>query len=186
MEIQTTKKRFSVDEYYRMADAGIIAPQDRVELIDGEIIQMSPIGSRHSGCVNRLIHVFTAAFHEKAVVSPQHPLRLNPFTEPEPDLTLLKFRPDFYSAKTPEAGDALLVVEVSDSSLRYDRDVKLPRYAAAGIREVWIASLEDDLLLVHRELSDGEYRTRLTLGRGDSVQVSAFPGAIFEVRDLLG
>src|SRR5262245_52917129 len=108
MPTETKKKLFNVDEYYRMAEVGILKPSDRVELIDGEIIAMSPIGSRHAGCVNAATHAFTAAFQGRAVVSVQNPLRLNNFTEPEPDVVLLKPRPDFYRDKRVMAEDAVL------------------------------------------------------------------------------
>lgn len=186
MQIDATRRLFSVEDYYRMAEAGVLGPEDRVELIDGEIIQMSAMGPRHVGCVNRAIDMFTATFRGRAIVSPQHPVRLNDYTEPQPDLALLAFRADFYASKTPTAADVLLLVEVSDTSLRYDRDVKLPRYATAGVPEVWIADLEADVLRVYREPFDGAFRVGLKLGRGEPVSVAAFPDVDFEVDDFLG
>ena len=186
MPSEVAKKLFTVDEYYRMAEAGILGPEDRVELIDGEIIQMSPIGVRHLGCVNAATALFTAAFGVRAVISVQNPLQLNDYTEPEPDIVLLKPRKDFYRHKHPYANDALLVVEVSDTTLRYDRNVKLPRYAAAGVPEVWIENLEDDELLVYRDPVGKIYSTTLTLHAGDSVSVLAFPETIFKVEEILG
>jgi Uma2 family endonuclease len=185
MEIETVKKLFTVDEYYRMADAGILAPEDRVELIDGEIIQMSPIGSRHFARVSRANRLFVLAFVGRAVVSVQQPLQLNNYTEPEPDITLLKFRTDDYEEKKAVADDALLVMEVSDTSLRFDREIKLPRYAAAGIPEVWIENLVNDELLVYRHPINGIYQTILSLRSGDSVSVIAFPDVIFGVVQFL-
>src|SRR5438067_8717714 len=132
MQIEATKKLFTVDEYYGMAEAGILGPEDRVELIDGEIFQMSPLGNRHVGCVNRGNRLFLTAFLGRAVVSTQHPVQLNNYTEPEPDLALLKFLSDDYSGKKVRAEDVLLIVEVSDTTLRFDRNVKMPRYALAG------------------------------------------------------
>src|SRR5262245_5599912 len=126
MEIETTKKLFTVDEYYRMAEVGILGPEDRVELIDGEIVEMSPIGVRHLACVNRATRLFVAAFGDRATVSVQNPLRLGKYTEPQPDIVLLKPRTDDYSAKRPSAEDALLVLEVADTTIAYDRNVKLP------------------------------------------------------------
>ena len=186
MQIEITKKLFTVDEYYRMGETGILHEDDRVELIDGEIIQMSPIGNRHLGCVNWANDAFTAAFRGRAVVSVQNPLRLNNYTEPEPDVVLLKHRKDAYRAKRPEAEDALLVVEVADTTLAYDRDVKMPRYAAANVPEVWIENLEEQLLLVYRDPKGKSYSTLLTLTLNDSVSVQAFPDVTFQVRDLLG
>jgi Uma2 family endonuclease len=186
MQVEATKKLFTVHEYYKMADAGILGEDDRVELIDGEIVQMSPIGDRHLGCVNGATDLFTAAFRGRAVVSVQNPLRLGDYTEPQPDIVLLKPRLDAYRGKHPEAGDALLVVEVADTTLAYDRDVKLPRYAAAGVPEVWIESLGADQLLVHRDPAGDSYKTCRTLTPGDSASIGAFPDVIFEVGELLG
>ena len=136
--------------------------------------------------MNRANEALTAAFRGRAVVSPQNPLRLSNYTEPQPDVTLLKFRADFYASKKPAAEDALLVLEVSDTTLRYDRDVKLPRYAAAGVLEVWIANLQEDLLLVCLDPSGNSFKTNLTLHRGDSVSVAAFPDVVFKVEDVIG
>jgi len=175
-----------VDEYYRMAEAGVLGSEDRVELIGGEVVQVAPIGARHVGCVIRMTDAFNAAFRGRAIVSPKLPVRLDDYNEPQPDLALLEMRADFYSSKTPEARDAVLVVEISDTSLRYDRDVKLLRYAAAGIPEVWIADLGADLLRVYREPSGEEYTHSRAFGRDDTVTVAAFPEVVFRIGDLLG
>jgi Uma2 family endonuclease len=181
-----TKRLFTVDEYYRMADAGILTESDRVELIDGEIIEMSPIGARHANCVLRAGTLFTRTLGEKALVSVQNPLRLTRYTEPQPDIVVLKPRADFYGRTRYRPGDALLVVEVAETTLRYDRNVKLPRYAAAGIAEVWIEDLRNNLLLVYRKPAGNRFKTELTFHRDDFVSPLAFPEAIFRVEDLLG
>ncbi len=186
MQIEASKKLFNVDDYYRMAEVGILGPEDRVELIDGEIIQMSPIGTRHAGCVTRATRLFTLAFNGRAVVSTQNPLRLNNYTEPEPDIVLLKFREDDYGKKRMLPDDALLVVEVADTTLKYDRDVKLPRYAAAGVPEVWIMDLKENCLLLYRDLEKSTFQTNLILKSGESVFVRAFPDITFAVSELLG
>jgi len=186
MRTETSRKRFTVDDYYRMADAGILAPGDRVELIDGEIIQMSPIGVRHLGCVNATTEVFIDAFKGRAVISGQNPVRLSDFTEPQPDIVLLKPRKDFYRGKRPETADTILVVEVSDTTLAYDRDVKLSHYAAAGVPEVWIEDLNGDRILVFRNPIDGTYQDRLVLSRDESISVEAFPDIAFRVSDFIG
>ena len=185
MRIEAAKKLFTVDDYYRMAEAGILGPEDRVELIDGEIIEMSPIGGRHAGCVNAAVAAFTAAFGRKVVVSVQNPVRLTEYTEPQPDIVLLKPRKDSYRAKRVWGEDVLLVVEVADTTLRYDRDVKLPHYAAAGVPEVWIEDLQHDVLLVYREPQGKSYKTIVTLKRKDSVAVLAFPDVVFKVADII-
>src|SRR2546426_1442522 len=121
METDVTKRLFTVDEYHRMGEAGILHEEDRVELIDGEIIRMSPIGRRHAVCVTRANTFFIRAFADRAVVAPGNPVRLTDWTEPEPDLVVFKPRADFYAKKQPALEDVLLVVEVSDTTLSYDR-----------------------------------------------------------------
>jgi Uma2 family endonuclease len=184
MQIETAKRLFTVDEYYRMAEAGILTRDDRVELIDGEIIEMSPIGSRHAGCVNRANRLFTSAFGKRVVVSVQNPLRLTNYTEPEPDVVLLKPRDDEYGSKTPAADDALLVVEIADTTLSYDSKVKMPRYAAARIPEVWIENLQDEVLHVYRDPTATGYTTSLALRRGESISPFAFPDVTFTVEQF--
>lgn len=186
MQIEAAKKLFTVDEYYRMAEVGILTQDDRVELIDGEIIKMCPISNRHLGCVNGASELFTVAFQGRAVVSVQNPLRLSNYTEPQPDIVVLKPRKDSYRSKRPEAEDVLLVVEVSDTTFSYDRKVKLPRYAISGVPEVWIENLENDLLLVFRDPAGDTYQTCITLHRGDSISMAVFPDVVFKVEDFLG
>src|SRR5262245_18007929 len=187
MQVEPTKRLFTVADYHRMGEADILGPEDRTELIDGEIFQMAPITHRHAMCVTRALHFFTGAFHTHAIVSTQNPLQLNNYSEPLPDIALLKYRSDFYASEDkviPE--DTLLVIEISDTTLRFDIKTKLPRYAAAAIREVWIENLRDDELLVNRDLIAGSYTTSFSLRRGDSVSLSAFPDTVFKVDDLLG
>ena len=136
MAVRILRRAFDVHEYHRMAEAGILDEDDRVELIEGEIVQMSPIGSRHQGCVNRLARLLFEFAGRDYVVHIQGPVRLNERSEPQPDLALLKLRPDFYSERHPTPDDVLLLIEVSETSADYDREVKLPLYAGAGIAEV--------------------------------------------------
>ena len=185
MQMESTKRLFTVEEYYDMAKAGILGREDRVELIDGEIFEMSPLGIKHVACVNRANRLFVTAFLDRAVVNIQHPAQLSNKTEPQPDVALLKFRADDYAGKKVVADDVLLIVEVSDTTLRFDRNVKLPRYALAGIPEVWIENLEDDELLVYRDPTGNTYGTALSLHRGDSVFVTTFPDVVFKVDELL-
>jgi Uma2 family endonuclease len=185
METEVTKKLFTVDEYHRMAQAGILREDDRLELIDGEIIQMSPIGYRHAVCVNRTTTLFIEAFGRRAVVGPGNPLRLSAWTEPQPDLVVFKQRTDFYAKKRPQTADVLLVVEVSDTTLSYDRKTKLPQYAAAGISEVWIGDLKNNLLHVYRDPVGNTYQTVLVLHPGESVSTLSFPETEFRVDELL-
>jgi Uma2 family endonuclease len=151
------RHRLTVDEYHRMADAGVLAPDARVELIEGEVVDMAPMRSRHASVVGRLNALLSAVAAGHALVWCQLPLRLGTTSEPEPDLMLLKPRDDFYAAAHPGAADVLLLVEVSDSTARYDREVKVPLYARHGVPEVWVVDLDDRVLRVYRSPAAGEY-----------------------------
>src|SRR5215467_5795778 len=151
MQTEVTKRLFTVDEYYRMADAGIFSPRDRVELIEGEIVEMSPIGLRHAACVNRATELFISTFKRRALVTVQNPLRLDQYNELQPDIVVMKWRDDYYSSKRHTPEDTLFVVEVSDTTLRYDTKIKLPLYAAKGVPEFWIENLKENVLLVCRD-----------------------------------
>jgi len=185
METEVTKKLFTVQDYYRMAQAGILRPEDRVELIDGEIIEMSPMGYRHALCVGRITTLFIRAFGDRVTLQPQNPLRLSKWTEPQPDIVLFKPRADFYEKKRPTPADVLLTVEVSDTSLSKDQKIKLPKYAEAGISEYWIGDLRHNILYVYRSPKGKSYDTILTFHPGDSVSVFAFPDINFRVDELL-
>ena len=186
MRTYPAKKLFTVDDYYSMAEAGILKPNDRVELIRGEIIEMSPIGLRHAAVVDRATDLLTGFFRGRAIVRVQGPNRLDKYSEPQPDISILKYRANYYSSGHPAPEDVYLVIEVSDTTLSYDRGVKLAMYAIAGIPEMWIADLQNDVLLVHREPAGDVYKTCSTLHRGDSISLAAFPDIVFKVDELLG
>jgi Uma2 family endonuclease len=186
MQIEVQRKRFTVDEYHRMGEIGVLSDDDFVELIEGEIVMMPPIGNRHLGCVNAASTLLTIALAGRAVVSGQNPLQLSGLSEPQPDIVILKPRKDFYRSKRPEATDSLLVIEVAETSIKYDRDVKLGLYARAGVPEVWIENLEDNLLLVYRNVSEAGYKTQLSLPRSATVSPQTFPDVTFQVEELLG
>jgi Uma2 family endonuclease len=151
------RHRLTVEEYYRMAEVGLLAPDARVELIEGEIIDMAPIGSGHAAIVNRLNRLLVQAVGDQAIVSVQSPIRLSLRSGPQPDLALLKPRADFYSRDHPGPADVLLAIEVSDTTLRYDRGIKMPLYARHGIPEVWIIDVENGLLHFFRSPSGDSY-----------------------------
>ena len=158
LERPPTRRRIDVASYYRMAEAGILAADDHVELIDGEIIDMSPIGSAHAGCINRLIRALAPATSVgTAVLSVQSPLRLGRHDEPQPDVMLLRPRADDYGTAHPGPEDVLLVIEVAASSLHFDRTTKLPLYARHAVPEVWIVDLVAAAIEVHREPREGAY-----------------------------
>lgn len=159
MSTAIARKRFTVADYYRMAETGIIRRDDRVELLDGEIRVTSPIGSWHAGVVNRLAALLMQRLGSSAVVAVQNPVRLGQFDEPEPDIAVLRARNDFYAESHPTPSDVLLIIEVADSSIDYDRDEKLPRYASVGVAEVWLIDLNEEAVEQFREPKDGRYQT---------------------------
>ena len=180
-----TNRLFSVDEYDRMIEAGILGEDDRVELIHGEIVPKMSIGKKHGRCVKKLNRLFGRKVGDRALVSIQDPIVLAD-SEPETDVALLEPDDDYYGTHKPHAKDVLLAIEVSDSSLDVDREVKGPLYAQNRIPEYWIVNLIDDCLEVYRSPRvNGTWRKKLILERGDKVQILALPGISFAVSDLL-
>jgi|SRR5215813_4111212 len=186
MSAQLEHRRFNVTEYYQMAAAGILTPDDRVELIEGEIIKMSPIGSPHAACVSRLVRLANRLVDESAIVWVQNPVRLSNFTEPVPDVALLKPRADYYAARHPVPDDALLLIEVADSSLLKDRNVKIPLYARSGIPEVWLINLPKAVIEVYTELQNAQYSKVLEFDRAAVVVSSSLEGWSIPAADILG
>lgn len=180
------RRRFNVDEYHQLDRAGVLGEDQRVELIEGDIIQMSPIGERHVGCTIFLGRWFTIHLGERAFVSIQNPVRITEHDEPQPDVVLLRPRADGYRSALPRGEDVLLLIEVCDTSLTYGRDVKLPLFARAGITEVWLADLGRDRLLVNRDPHDGHYRTTSTHTRRGSIAPLAFPDLVVRCAEILG
>jgi Uma2 family endonuclease len=150
--------RFTVDDYHRMAEAGILTEDDRVELIEGRVVQMSPIGNPHQASVDRCCALLVPSLQGRAIVRIQGSVVLDDFSEPQPDVLVLRPHEDFYASRSARPGDVLLLIEVADSSERFDRHVRLPLYAAAGIDEVWIVSVGRELVTVHCERFEGGYR----------------------------
>ncbi|MBI3330055.1 MAG: Uma2 family endonuclease, partial [Nitrospinae bacterium] len=168
MAVQLITHRFTAKDYHRMAEAGILDEDDRVELLEGEIIEMAPIGPGHAGGVNRLLNtLLPLQLERKAIVSVQNPIRLGEYSEPQPDMALLKPRPDFYTQGHPDPQDVFLVVEVMESSADYDREVKVPLYARFGISETWLLDREQGLIEVYREPGPEGYREVHTIRRGE-------------------
>lgn len=174
---------YSVDDYYRMAETGILRAGDRVELIEGEIIDMAPIGSRHAAAVNRIGNTLKLGVDTQAIVAIQNPVRLDRYSEPQPDIALLRPREDFYATAHPGPADVLLIIEVADSTLRYDRDTKLPLYARHGIPEVWLVDIGNNSFTIHREPQAAEYAQILTLESLAGIEV---PGLVGVTVDLSG
>jgi Uma2 family endonuclease len=156
-DLGVKRRSITVEAYYRMGEAGILAPDERVELIEGEVVEMAPIGSRHSGLVNRLTHLLVQAAGNRAVVSVQNPVRLSQTSEPQPDLALLRPRADDYQSAVPVPEDVFVLVEIAESSLKYDRELKAPLYAAHGIPELWIIDVDARVFSRCRDPQPGGY-----------------------------
>ena len=183
-QAQVTRRRFTVHEYHRMAQAGILHEDDRVELIEGELIEMAAIGTRHFTCVNGLTRFLVQNVGDEAIVSVQNPVRLDEYGEPQPDLAAI--RPRDYRESLPTPEDVLLLIEVSDTTLAYDRGVKLPMYARKGIREAWIVALEAGAVERHTEPPPGGYRLTARAGRGEALTSTALPEIVLTVDAVLG
>jgi Uma2 family endonuclease len=180
------KWKLSVDDYHRMGEAGIFHEDDRVELLDGDLYQMTPIGDDHIGSVNAVNYLFVRQLGDRAIVSPQNPIRLTDYSEPQPDIALLRPRSDFYGRAKAVPDDVLLLIEIARTSLDYDRLTKLPRYAAAGIVELWIVNLVDDRVEVYRGPGQDGYATCTIHYRGDVIMPASFPDVTIRVDTILG
>ncbi len=184
MATEPIHRRFSVAEYHQMAQIGILTEDDRLELVDGEIVEMSPIGGRHVACVNRLNQLLVRFLDNAAIVSIQSPVRLGDYQEPEPDVAVIRVRE--YGGDLPGPEDVILLMEVSDSSLAYDRSRKLPIYGRAGIPESWIVDVPGETIERHTNPVDGRYRVTLRVGRGEEIESTVVPGLTVNADDVLG
>jgi len=186
MRTQVARRMFTTDEFHRMATAGILAEDDRVELIEGEIVCMSPIGSPHAASVDRLAALLIRRLGRRANVRIQGPIVLGRHSEPQPDVTVLKPREDFYATEHPGPKDVLLLIEVADTSGAYNRGTKLPLYARSGIREVWIVDVVERTLEAYRRPTLRGYRERRELSLKQNVAPVAFPRTRLRVGDIVG
>lgn len=186
MAVQTQERPFTAAEYERMESAGILGEDDRVELIDGQVLEMAAIGNRHTSCVRRLLDAFTELVGREALIDVQNPIRLGDLSQPQPDLALLRRREDYYEAAPPGSDDILLLVEVADASLAFDRERKIPLYGRSGITEVWLVDLTTDAVEVYSEPGPAGYRSQRRLERGESLTLLAFPGLLLPVDGILG
>ena len=176
MEPLVQRHRFTVEEYALMGMVGIFSEDDRVELIDGDVHEMTPIGPTHASIVDDLTELLVSRLIGKAKVRIQNPIRLDRHTEPQPDLVVARLRPrtgGHYTDRHPEGDEVLLVIEVADSSLRYDREAKLPLYAKAGIPEAWLVDVTARTLTVYTSPTDEGYAAEQTLRRGQEVVSSS-------------
>jgi Uma2 family endonuclease len=178
------RHRLTVAEYYRMAETGILAPEARVELIEGEVIDMPPIGSPHAGTVDYMADVLRSACGGQAIVRTQNPVFLDLHSEPQPDIALLRPRADFYRSSHPTPADVFLIVEVADATLAYDTQIKLPLYARHGVPEVWLVDLSNRRFMVHRTPTAVGFQDVQTLTELSTVTPMLLPGVSIDLTGL--
>jgi Uma2 family endonuclease len=174
-DLGVKRRALTVEAYHRMGEVGIFAPGERVELIEGEVVEMAPIGSRHSGLVNRVTHLLVQAVGKRAVVSVQNPVRLSRSSEPQPDFAVLKPRADDYQSATPLPEDVLLIIEIAETSLQYDRELKAPLYAAHAIPELWVVDVTEKAFWTYRDPQAGGYARVEKTERPGKLRLAAAP-----------
>ncbi|MCX8114709.1 MAG: Uma2 family endonuclease [Burkholderiaceae bacterium] len=184
-ELGVHRHRLTVEQYHRMAETGVLARDARVELIEGVIVEMAPIGSRHAATVKRLNALLTSAVVGRAIVSVQDPIRLGDRSEPQPDLALLRPREDFYADAPPTAADTLLIIEVSQATAAYDRQIKVPLYAQHGVPEVWIIDLDFSLVRFYRTPQADRYADITATETPGPTPVLMLPGVTIDLSGLL-
>ena len=185
MAVDYSTRRFTVDEYVRMAEMGIIGPDEKVELIDGEIVTVPPMGDAHALSMRRGMHLLIVKFDGRAVISAQLPIGLGKRSMPEPDFCVLHWDPRFYADRQTTPADVYAIVEVSDSRLAFDRGKKLGVYARAGIPDYWIVNIPDDVIEVYRGPHDLGYAPARTVRRGERIALLAFPDDLIAAEELL-
>ncbi len=183
--VVAARRPFTVDEFHLMAEAGILHEDDRLELIEGDIVDMSPVGIRHMATVKRLNDILTHRLRNKATISVQDPIRLDDESEPQPDIAVLKYRRDYYARQMPTAVDVLLLIEVADSTMPFDRNVKRALYARAGILEYWIINLNENQVELYRRPENGDYTEQLIARDQEMVTAVSFPDIAFPASDLI-
>ncbi len=186
MAVEVARRHFTVDEYDRFIEAGFFGPEERLELVDGEIVAINPIGVRHAACVTRLTTLLSAGLRGGALVSVQNPVVLGERQEPQPDLAVLRHRDDYYATCRPGPSDVRLLIEVADTTMTFDRAVKVPRYAAAGVPEVWLVDLQRDAVLVYQGPTAEGYTITPTARRGEPLAPLAFPDVSIDVEQIIG
>jgi Uma2 family endonuclease len=186
MSVQLLRRKFTVEQYHKMVESGILCEDDRVELIRGEIIEMSPIGLRHAACVKRLIRLFSRQLGDSVIIGVQDPVKLDDTSEPQPDVVLLQPREDFYESALPQASDICLLIEVADTTVKYDREVKIPLYAEDNIAEVWLVDINGQCVEVYREPTPDGYQNIQKFERGQTLSTLAFPDVNITVNEVLG
>ena len=181
---QPRRLRFSVDEYYKMIELGMLKDYEKAEIIDGELIQQMTIGDKHASVVNILNRFFIKNVSDSILVSVQNPLRISDYNEPEPDIVLSDLT-KYDGKRHPRPEEVILVVEVSDATLKYDRDVKLPLYAESGIKEVWIINLKKNIVEIHQNPFNDIYQTVKIYKSGETIDLPSFPDLKLKVDEIL-
>lgn len=185
MSVEYSRRLFSVAEFNQLVEAGFFDQDDRLELIEGEIIEMSPIGERHAASVRKLTTRLVRLLGDKSLVSVQNPVITSAYSEPQPDIALLVPRNDYYSRTHPRSRNIQVLIEVADTTLEFDLKVKTPLYGKAGIREVWVIDLNGEQVYQHTALRAGQYRVTVIHKAGSTFQSKQFPGVEFRVSDFL-
>jgi Uma2 family endonuclease len=186
MSAEIARYSFTAEEFERMGEAGIFRQGARLELIEGEIIEMSPIGSLHAACVNFLSRLLNRLFGDNHIVATQNPIHLNDFSEPQPDVSLLRWRDDYYRNAHPTPADVLLLIEVADTTVVKDKTIKLPLYARAGIPEAWLVNIPEERVEIYSGPSGGVYQRVEVFGRGTEARSHTLKGLVVSVSELLG
>ncbi|MGP1386461.1 MAG: Uma2 family endonuclease [Thainema sp.] len=186
MTVPILRKKFTVGQYHQMIESGILTDRDRVELLQGEIIEKSPIGMQHAACVDRMNELLVRELVGRAIVRVQNPIQLSTRSEPQPDFAILQRRSDFYANGHPQPQDVFALIEVSDTTIEFDHTVKVPIYAKDNIAEVWIVDLNAEAVQIYREPSEAGYQQLQTCRRGQAIAFQAFTDIQFTVDQLLG
>ncbi|WP_299413312.1 Uma2 family endonuclease [Acaryochloris sp. IP29b_bin.148] len=186
MTVQILRKKFTVGQYHQMIESGILTDRDHVELIQGEIIEMSPVGRHHAACVDRLNELLVLKLFRKALIRVQSPILLSDNSEPQPDISILQRREDFYNAEHPTPADIFALVEVSDSTIEFDRDVKVPIYAREQIAEVWLVNLNNTQIECYRQPTANSYQQWQVFNLGEKFNFQAFPDVPIQVSQVFG
>lgn len=185
MSLELRRFRFHVDHYYHLAEIGILSPEDRVELSRGEIIKKEPQSSHHASCIMRLNHLINPKTNSKSILRIRGPIRIDQYSEPEPDLSLLNYQSDYYVKSHPQPKDVFLIIEVADFELTYDEQTKLPLYAEANIPEVWLVNLNENVIEIYRKPDGNNYQEIQQYQRQDEITVPSLELSL-KVEQVLG
>ncbi|BAY08579.1 Uma2 family endonuclease [Calothrix sp. NIES-2098] len=186
MTVQLLRRKFTVEQYHKMLESGILTEDDRVELIQGEIIEMSPIGTKHAACVKCLNKLLSSKLRDRVLIAIQDPVELDNNSQPQPDVALLKPRDDFYATAHPRPQDIFLLIEVADSTIEYDREQKIPLYAEANIIEVWVVDINEQIIEVYQQPTAEGYQHMQKFASGQTLTIKSFADVNITVNEILG